>query len=116
VKRTCIVSHAQVIRGVGVNPGQAAPAASDEKLAVPVIARHCVTAPPAPTCSSIALTIPLPSPMVPLTDVGAVLPALCAKPLTSIRFASRDGSSSATSVQVENEPCVRVTARWIPTR
>src|SRR5258705_9176608 len=104
VKRTCIVSSAQVNLGIGANPGHAAPGAPDEKLAVPVVTPHRVTVPPAPTCISKALPMLFWSPIVPVTDVGAVPPALCAKPLTSMRFASLDGSSSATSVQVEDEP------------
>jgi hypothetical protein len=102
MNRTCIVSSAQVTTVLAWNPGQAAPGASEEKLTLPLFACHSVTTPPAATWSSIAFTTPDPSPMVPDTDAGGAAVELCAKPLTSIRFASFDGSSSATSVQVEN--------------
>jgi hypothetical protein len=49
--------------------------------------------------------------MVPLTAVGKALPVSCAKPLTSMTLVSWDGSSSATSVQVEYEPGACDTAR-----
>lgn len=101
---------------VATNPGHGAPGASDERLAVPVVARHWVTEPPTATCNSIEFTTPVPSPMVPLTDDGTVLPADCAKPLTSTRFASCNGLSKPTTVHVEYEPVARDTARCTPTK
>ena len=96
---------------MAVNPEQAAPGASDEKLTVPVPARHSVTAPPAPTWSKVALTMPVPSPIVPLTEAGAVALAFCANPLTYTTLASRDGSSIATRVHVDHEPVDRAVVR-----
>src|SRR5690242_1845678 len=101
VKCTCIVSSLQVTFAGPVKLGHAAPGASDTKLAVPEAARHSVTAPPVPTASNNPFTMPLPSPMVPLTDVGGVPLGDAANPLTSTRLVSFDGSSSPTSVHVE---------------
>src|SRR5262245_18408625 len=96
--------------------GQAAPGALEEKLAVPVVDRHSVTEPPVPTARSSPFTNPVPSPIVPPSDAGGVAVAFCANPLTSTRLVSFSGSSIPTTVQVEKDPLVLVTARCTPTK
>src|SRR5689334_4380031 len=102
---------------VGVKLGQAAPALPDETLTVPVDANHSVTEPPPPTERKSPFTIPVPSPTVPLTDVGGAGVPDWAKPLTSIKLVRCDGSSSPVRFHVENEPpLVCVTTRCTPTK
>src|SRR5580765_5681368 len=115
VKRTRIVSSVHVMLAVAGKFGQAAHGALEEKLAVPDVDRHSVTAPPLPTARSIPFTKPVPSPIVPLSDAGGVAVVDCAKPLTSTRLVSFSGSSIPTTVQVENEP-LALTARCTPTK
>jgi hypothetical protein len=98
---TCIVSIAHVTLGVGVNPGQAAPGASDENETVPEPACHIVTAPPVPTWIRFAFTKPVP--IDPDTVDGAVDDEFWAKPLTSIRLPRCEGSSRAIRVHVDDE-------------
>ena len=56
------------------------------------------------TCSSWPFTTPVPSPMVPLSEAGAVLVGELANPLVWMMLAKFAGSSRPTSVQVEKEP------------
>src|SRR5689334_10028875 len=83
-KWTCAVSIAHVMFPVGMKFGQGPVDASEEKLTVPVAAYQFVTAPPFPTESMRPFT--LPSPIVPLSDIGAVAVPDCANPLTSTRL------------------------------
>ena len=73
VKCTVIVSSVHVRNGeLGVSPGHAAPGAPETKLAVPLPAECMTTDPPEPTSSINPFTMPVPSPIVPLTNVGGV--------------------------------------------